>query len=122
MAPKKILVVDDDSDILEIVRKFLEPEGYEVFTAPDGPHAVEQANRHQPDLILLDNRMPFFSGVWYCDAFKRKANTKNVPVILISGFLDGETVRKAMKAGAVDFLRKPFGRKDLLEIVRKHLR
>ncbi len=117
---KKILVVDDDKDTLEIIEEMLKPYGYEVITAEDGPHAIEKTNQHHLDLILLDNRMPFFSGIWYCDFLKRKANTKNIPVILVSSGLDEDTIGKARQMGASDFLKKPFQTTELLQIVQKH--
>lgn len=65
-APRKILIADDDPDILEILRYNLAQEGYEVFTAKDGDEALEKARKHQPDLIVLDVMMPRKTGVEVC--------------------------------------------------------
>ena len=121
MNPKKILVVDDDPEIIELIKEILSPGKYEIFSAGDGAHALEQTNKHQIDLILLDNQMPFFSGIWYCNALKKKPNTKNIPVVFVSGSLDEETIYKAREAGASDFLKKPFKAEQLLKIVEKNI-
>ena len=121
MKRKKILVVDDDRETVEMIQEMLSSEDYEVLTAEDGVHAVEKTNQHHIDLILLDNRMPIFSGLWYCDAFRKKPNTRNIPIVLVSGELDENTIHKAREAGASDFLRKPFLPNDLLKIVAKNI-
>ena len=121
MKGKRILVVDDDKETVEMIEKVLSSEDYEVLTAANGANAVEKTNQHHIDLILLDNRMPFFSGVWYCNALRRKPNTKNIPIVLVSGALDEETLHKAREAGASDFLKKPFQVEELLKIVAKNI-
>ena len=121
LAGKKILVVDDDADTLVMIEKMLEAQNYEVLTAQDGPHAMEKTNKQHLDLILLDNRMPFFSGLWYCNALKRKHNTRNIPVVLVSAGLDDEVMRKAKEVGVADYLKKPFRSEDLLKVVKKNI-
>ncbi len=118
---KKILVVDDDEETRLLMEKMLAGPDYEVLTAEDGPHAMEKTNQQHLDLILLDNRMPLFSGIWYCNALKRKPSTKNIPVVLMSAGLDEETILKAKEMGAVDYLHKPFRGEDLLKVVRKNI-
>ena len=68
----------------------------------------------------MDIQMPFFSGFWFCDALRRKKNTRNIPVIMVSGLLDEESVKKAFKAGAVDTVKKPFTEQELLRAVEKN--
>ncbi len=121
MKGKKILVVDDDKDTVEMIEKMLTAEDYTVLTAENGARAVEKTNQHHIDLILLDNRMPLFSGVWYCNALRHKPNTKNIPIVLVSGSLDDETLSRAKDAGASDFLKKPFLADDLLKVVAKNI-
>ncbi len=119
--PKKILVVDDDKDMVIMMTKMLESNHYEVFSAENGAFALEKTNHHHIDLILLDNKMPLFSGIWYCNALKKKPNTKNIPVVMVSGGLDEEIIAKGREVGAVDFLKKPFHMEDLLKIVCKNI-
>lgn len=117
---KTVLVVDDDKDMVLMITKMLESNDYQVYSAEDGARALQQTNLHHIDLILLDNRMPLLSGIFYCNALKRKPNTKNIPVVLVSGGLDEETIFRGREAGAVDFLKKPFHMDDLLKIVSRH--
>ncbi len=121
MTAKKILVVDDDRDTLEIIEKMLSSKDYEVLTVEDGPHAMEVTNKQHLDLILLDYRMPLFSGLWYCNALKHKPNTRNIPIVLVSSGLDEETIQRAKDVGAVDYLKKPFGSQELLQVVEKNI-
>lgn len=118
---KKILIVDDDPEIVRMIEEMLKMENYEVFSAHDGPHAIEKTNQNKIDLILLDIRMPIFSGLWFCNAFKQKPNTRDIPVVIVSSMLDDETVRKAREIGASDCLQKPFRMEDLLQIVQKNI-
>ena len=119
---KKVLVVDDDVEITRMMETVLKSRDYNVIVVHDGLQAVEKTNTEQIDLILLDVRLPLFSGLWFCNAFKNKPNTKNIPVIIISGLLDEETAKRAYEAGAAEAIRKPFSSEDLLEVVERHLR
>jgi DNA-binding response OmpR family regulator len=119
---KKVLVVDDDVEIAQMMETVLKSRDYYVVVVHDGLRAVEKTNTEHIDLILLDVHLPLFSGLWFCNAFKNKPNTKNIPVIIISGFLDEETAKKAYEVGAAAALRKPFNSQELLEVVERHLR
>lgn len=116
---KNILVVDDDVEMAMLMEQILRQNNYEVTVSHDGPHAIEQSHKHRIDLILLDIRMPFFSGLWFCDAFKRKPQTKNIPIIIVSALLDEEQMKKAYDLGAHSCLKKPFASQELLAIVEK---
>ena len=116
---KVILVVDDDVEITVIVEGILKQHNYEVLVAHDGPHAVEQSHKHRLDLILMDVRMPYFSGIWFCDAFKQKSQTRNIPIIIMSSLSSEEDIQKAYQAGAVGYLKKPFQVEELLDAVKK---
>ena len=118
---KTILVVDDDPAICEVIQEMLAVYHYHVLVAHDGIEAVEETNRHHIDLILMDIRLPYFSGLWFCEAFRHKKNTSNIPVVIVSGFLDEDSVKRARLAGAVDAVSKPFTSRDLLETVRKNV-
>ena len=118
---KRILVVDDDVEMTELIRDILVSRDYEVVLAHDGLLAIEKSNREKIDLILLDIRMPFFSGFWFCDAFKQRPQTKNIPVIVISALTGNEDIQKAYQMGAVDYIKKPFQSAELLAAVDKVL-
>ncbi len=111
-----ILVVDDDLDILELLRMNLEPEGYDVRTASDGKQAVEVAFVNPPDLILLDVMMPHKDGFQVIEELKTREETKTVPVILLTARGQTEDKVQGLDAGADDYITKPF---DLPEVTAR---
>jgi CheY-like chemotaxis protein len=119
--PKRILIVDDDVEMALLMRDILASEPYETILAHDGVQAIDKSKNDKVDLILLDIRMPFFSGFWFCDAFKQRPETKNIPVIIVSALLDDEGTRKAYDAGASACLKKPFQPSELIDIVKHTL-
>ena len=116
---KVILVVDDDEDVTMIIEEILKTADYEVLVAHDGPHAVEKTHEHRIDLVLMDIRMPNFSGLWFCEIFKHKPQTRNIPIVMISSAFHPEDVEKARQLGVKACLKKPFDSKELLEAVEK---
>ena len=115
---KSILVVDDDLEITHIIQDILKSD-YEVIIANDGLKAMECSKSSKIDLILMDLHLPIFSGFWFCDAFKRKPETRDIPIIVVSGLTSPEDVKKAYQVGADGFLKKPFRSHELLEAVQK---
>jgi two-component system alkaline phosphatase synthesis response regulator PhoP len=105
-ASEKVLVVDDEEQIRELLREFLVDAGYEVLMAANGEEAIELAQRERPDLILLDIRMPELDGVETCVRLKTHEETRSIPVIIATAFTD--TLAEALDAGADDFVNKPF--------------
>jgi two-component system, OmpR family, alkaline phosphatase synthesis response regulator PhoP len=103
---EKVLVVDDEEQIRELLREFLIGAGYEVLVAANGEEAIEVAQRERPHLILLDIRMPELDGVETCVRLKTHEKTRSIPVIIATAF--GDTLAEALDAGADDFLSKPF--------------
>lgn len=119
---KKILIVDDDIEMAKIMGEILQQEGeYEIALAHDGIQAIEKSKQDKIDLILLDIRMPFFSGFWFCDAFKQRSETKHIPIIIVSALLDDHSIRKAYDAGATAYLKKPFQAGELSKLVHSTL-
>ena len=102
----KVLVVDDERPIREILSGLLKREGYEVVTASTGEEALELAMSEGPEVILLDITMPGIDGVETCRRLKAQEKTRSIPVIMISAI--GESMMEAVEAGAEDFLNKPF--------------
>ena len=113
--------MDDDAEISFLMSEILKQDAYEVVLAHDGIQAIEKSKNERLDLILLDIRMPFFSGFWFCDAFKQRFETKDIPVIIVSGLLDEANTRKAYDAGASGHLKKPFQPEELSAIVKQTL-
>lgn len=121
MARKKILVVDDDMEMTSLMKEILETRHYDVVVANEGGEAIRRSQEEVFDLVLLDLSMPFFSGFWFCDAFKQKMESQNTPVIIVTGLAGRENMEKAYRVGAAAYFRKPFRSEQLLEIIEKVL-
>ena len=117
MNQKKILVVDDDPGMCEVVQSILVTEGPQVFTAVDGEDGVQKAVEIKPDLILLDIGMPKVDGLTFCEAIRATANACKIPIIIITGQTNRDRVQQCLKAGADDFLSKPLQIEELLACV-----
>ena len=118
---KKILVlaIDDDVKILELIKIILKDTEFDVLRASDGYDGIKIAKEHNPSIILLDILMPKLDGFMICNILKRNINTKNIPVIFMTGVTSKEHILKAIKAGASDYIVKPFMPSDLLNKLRK---
>ncbi len=119
----KILLADDEQDIALVARMRLEVSGYEVATAADGAEAIERFESFQPDLVLLDLRMPKLDGYQVCRMLKSNPATRSVPVIIFSASSSQALAleRKCLELGADDFVRKPYSSEELLAKVRRYL-
>lgn len=115
----RILVVDDDEGIVEVVQMALEGEGYEVSTGTDSKSLQQQLAAQRPSLILLDVLLSGDDGRDICQSLKQNEDTKHIPVIMLSAHADASKI--AAVGGADDFLEKPFDVDALIEIVAKHL-
>ena len=122
MPTARILVVDDDRLIRQMVRDFLEVAGFAVAEAVDGPDGLAQAAASQPDLILLDLMMPGMDGYTVCRQLKSNPATRDLPVIFLTASPDLSLNRQAYAAGAVACLTKPFRRETLVAVVNTTLR
>ena len=117
--PKKILVVDDESDILSVVKFRLKKEGYEIIEARDGQAALDLVKKEKPDLILLDLRLPVIDGYEVCRRLKSNETLKAIPVIFMTASSAGKVVEKSKEFQADDYIIKPFEPEVLLEKVKK---
>ena len=115
MAKGRILVVDDESYIVHILDFSLGMEGYEVITALDGEQALEKARTEKPDLIVLDIMMPKLDGYETCKILKAEAETKDIPVILLSAKGRNVDQKIGFEVGADDYITKPFSPRKLVE-------
>jgi CheY-like chemotaxis protein len=121
LAQKSILVVDDDENLVRALSIRLRAMGYEVFAAMDGMQAVMMTHRKEPDLIILDIRMPGGSGLSVMDKLRGSIKTRHIPVIVETAFDDEETKQKVKELGAFKYFRKPFETDDLLKAIEEAL-
>lgn len=110
----KILVVDDDSDIVELLQYNLTKEGYEVASAENGKKAIEQAQSFQPDIILLDVMMPVMDGITACRALRELEQFRGTHIIFLTARAEEFSEVAAFEAGADDYLTKPIKPRALL--------
>jgi DNA-binding response OmpR family regulator len=110
--------VDDDPGMRELITTILATEDVTACSAVDGKDAVLKTITEEPDLVLLDVRMPNLNGLTVCKAIRAGADTRNIPIIMITGLTATGHIEECMEAGADDFLGKPFQAKELLIRVR----
>jgi putative two-component system response regulator len=118
----KILVVDDEPSIVDVLTRFLSREGYSVITAANGREALERVRQSPPDLILLDVTMPELDGFIVCQLLKEDKRTALIPITMLTGLDDREHRTRGIEAGADDFLTKPFEQSILRARIRSQLR
>src|SRR5262245_5328625 len=120
--PERILVVDDDPRVRDILQRFLEREGYVTIPAVSGEEALERVAEYPPDLVLLDVQLPGIDGFTVCHALKENVATALIPVTILSGLQDAEARTRGIESGADDFITKPFEYTMLRARVRTQLR
>jgi two-component system alkaline phosphatase synthesis response regulator PhoP len=118
---KKILIVDDERDIVKALMIRLQRAGYEVVTAFDGAQGVFMAHKEKPDLIILDIRMPAGNGFSVAQRLKRSMHTFTIRVIFLTGSLEKNAEKKAMALGARFYIKKPYDPEELLDAVKRAL-
>ena len=115
---KKILVVDDEAQIVRLISLRLTANNYDVVVAYDGYQCVQITQEENPDLILLDIKMPLGGGIKAFETLRNNANTQNIPVIFITAFPSVEIKKQVIDMGAEGFIAKPFSSEELLEKIR----
>jgi DNA-binding response OmpR family regulator len=118
---KRILVVDDDENILSLERTILEQKGFAVTTAAGGAEALEILGQEDFDLVLLDVMMPEIDGFTVCRRIKEEPRTKEIPVIFLTAKGGGEALAEGFESGAIMYINKPFTANKLLTIVNTML-
>jgi two-component system alkaline phosphatase synthesis response regulator PhoP len=118
MEPKaRILIADDEADILEIIGYNLEREGYEVITAHDGQQALDLAKSQKPDLVILDIMMPYKTGIEVCNILRSHPDFKQTLIVILTALSDESSHIKGLDSGADDYIAKPISPKVLVSRV-----
>lgn len=118
---KRILAVDDEPDVLLILRTALQSEGFDVETAANGPDALELAGANPPDLVILDVMMPGMTGFDVLRALKAQQATALIPVIMLTGLSERSKIQEALSSGIDYYIVKPFEFDDLIAKVNQAL-
>lgn len=108
MAKKRLLIVDDEKDLAEMVRFRLEANGYEILLAYDGQQALEIARKEKPDLIILDLMLPMMDGYKVCGLLKKDMRYANIPIIIFTAKAQADDLKLGEEVGADAYLAKPF--------------
>lgn len=115
------LIIDDEAANIQVLSNFLEAQGIEIMMAKNGIDGISRAKKGQPDLILLDIRMPGMDGYEVCHQLKSDKSTKDIPIIFMTGLTELEDKLKAFAVGGVDYITKPFQESELLARISVHL-
>jgi len=115
---KNILVVDDEIGALTLIGIMLERGGFSVLKARDATSALAVLDQNTPDMIILDVMMPGMDGIELCEVIRKREDTGQIPVLILSARGDAESVMRGMEAGANDYLPKPILHHDLVAKVR----
>jgi phosphate regulon transcriptional regulator PhoB len=118
----KILVTDDEKDIVELISYNLEKEGFSILNAYDGEAALRLVKLQKPDLLILDLMLPKISGLDVCKTLRNNPDTANLPIIMLTAKADETDKIIGLEIGADDYITKPFGIKELVARVRAILR
>ncbi|MDC7239098.1 MAG: response regulator transcription factor [Spirochaetales bacterium] len=118
----KILIIEDESDIRELISFNLEMSGYEVATAADGEEGLEKASRGGMDLIILDIMLPGIDGYQVCKYLKKDIETRDIPVLMLTARAEDDDVVYGLETGADDYMTKPFSPRVLIARIQSALR
>ena len=118
----KILLVEDDPNLVELVRYTLEKEGFEVIQTDDGEEAMILAEEEKPDLVILDWMIANLSGIEVCRRLRRQASTANLPIVMLTARAEEGVRIRGLETGADDYITKPFSPRELIARIRAVLR
>jgi two-component system, OmpR family, alkaline phosphatase synthesis response regulator PhoP len=121
MNAKRILVVDDEPDLVRALGLRLSSRGYEVLTAFDGVQAMSRIQKERPDLVLLDIHLPAGNGYRVCERMRASEGARETPVIALTADPSAEAQRRCNELGCADFFRKPYDPKELMAAVTRAL-
>ena len=117
----KILVVDDEKDVAEVVEMLLSSEGYEVEIASDGLKAMESIEKGIPDLVILDIMMPELNGIEVCEKMRAMSDMDETPIVMFSAKLSALVKKESFDAGADGFITKPFNARGFISGIKTYL-
>ena len=119
LMPQKILIVEDNPDLSELLAISLRSEGYEISLAGNSAQGINKASCDRPDLIITDLYLPDMTAVDAAHELKRNPATAGIPIIVLTAMTIGDWKVRSLKAGVAEYLIKPISRPDLLQVVRK---
>jgi two-component system alkaline phosphatase synthesis response regulator PhoP len=117
----KILAVDDETELADLMQYHLVRAGHEVTTAANGWEAISQVRANRPDLILLDLMLPDLDGFGVCEILRRDPGTATIPIVIVSAWSSPDSRFLGLELGALDYLTKPFSPQELVERVNRLL-
>ena len=118
MSPKKVLIVEDEKDILQLVKMYLEKEGFRTVTASDGAEALRQVKSERPDLVVLDLMLPEIDGLEVCKKLRIAPQTSMLPIIMLTAKSEESDTVVGLELGADDYVGKPFSPRALLARIK----
>ncbi|KGG79752.1 response regulator transcription factor [Caloranaerobacter azorensis] len=119
---KKILIVDDEEHIIELIRFNLETNGYQVITANDGNEALKKIREEKPNLVILDLMLPSIDGIEICKILRKDEETEKLPIIMLTAKSEEIDMILGLEIGADDYITKPFSVRELLARIKAVLR
>lgn len=114
----KILIVDDEPNLVKLLQSILEGNGYDVIVACDGQEGIDKTYQEKPDLIILDVMLPKIDGYEVCKMLRSDARSRDIPIIMLTGRTEAQDIRMGMDLGAVSYVQKPFNPDMLLGIIQ----
>jgi len=118
---KKILLIDDNTSLVDVLSRFLVIKKFEVFTAYNGIDGIKAVSKYMPDVILLDIMMPGLTGYEVCEKIKQDEKIKHIPIIFLTVRSRPEDIEKGYKVGGAYFITKPFNYSDVMDGITKVL-
>ncbi len=117
--PSRILIIDDEAHVVELMELAVEKEEFQIISACDGQGGLKKAVSEKPDIILLDVNLPDISGLEVCKQLKSKEVTRNIPILFLSALSQEQDIQQGMAAGALAYVTKPFKVKPFLRQLRQ---
>ena len=122
MAKPRVLIVDDETDVVEFIGRTLQSEGFDVISAYDGIGALDLVDSEKPDVIVLDIMMPMMSGYEVCEQLKANPQTQDIPIICVSSAHTPDARALSLRVGASTLVVKPFRPAELVAQIRRYLK
>jgi len=122
VAKPKVLIVDDETDVVELIGRTLQTEGFDVVCAYDGIGALDLVDSEKPDLVVLDIMMPMMSGYEVCEQIKSNPQTQDIPIICVSSAHTPDARALSLRVGAATLIVKPFRPAELVAQVKRYLK